>query len=153
MVWTVFIYCRRQRAACCTFNQRPRQRSACSFLEQGGRDCRRAQAGQHNEAVSVPRTSWRGALHRNQRHFWYFWCQKYIQWRTLYATACRRTVSLLFFQRNNNSVLYPVFRFALFQLWLKACGFHYGHRFCDAVCKDADILYADSRFVFLFGWQ
>ena len=19
------------------------------------------------------------ALHRNQRHFWYFWCQKYIQ--------------------------------------------------------------------------
>ena len=41
--------------------------------------CRRAQAGQHNEAGSEPRTSWRGPLHRNQRDFWYFWSQKYVQ--------------------------------------------------------------------------
>ena len=47
-------------------------------IEQGGRVRRRAQAGQHNEADSEPRTSWRGALHRNQRDFWYFWSQKYI---------------------------------------------------------------------------
>ena len=39
-------------------NKRPRQRSAAPA---DGRDCRRAQAGQHNEAVSEPRTSWRGS--------------------------------------------------------------------------------------------
>ena len=33
----------------------------------------------HNEAGSEPRTSWRGPLHRNQRDFWYFWSQKYVQ--------------------------------------------------------------------------
>ena len=55
-------------------NLRPRQRSAANA---DGRDCRGAQAGQHDAAVSVPRTLSRGALHRNQRHFWYFWCQKY----------------------------------------------------------------------------
>ena len=40
-------------------NLRPRQRSACD--EQDGRACRRAQAGQHNEAGSVLRTLWRGS--------------------------------------------------------------------------------------------
>ena len=30
-------------------------------IEQGGRVRRRAQAGQHNEADSEPRTSWRGS--------------------------------------------------------------------------------------------
>ena len=59
----------------CTFNKQPRQRSAATA---DGRDCRGAKAGQHDAAVSVPRTLVRGALHRNQRHFWYFWCQKYI---------------------------------------------------------------------------
>ena len=37
-------------------NQRPRQRSAATA---DGRVRRRAQAGQHNEADSEPRTSWR----------------------------------------------------------------------------------------------
>ena len=55
-------------------NLRPRQRSAANA---DGRDCRGAKAGQHDAAVSVPRTLSRGALHRNQRHFWYLWCQKY----------------------------------------------------------------------------
>ena len=42
----------------------PKYKSAAAskvglLFKQGGRDCRRAQAGQHNEAVSEPRTSWR----------------------------------------------------------------------------------------------
>ena len=63
-------------------NLRPRQRSAANA---DGRDCRGAKAGQHDAAVSVPRTLSRGALHRNQRHFWYFWCQKYICGQTSFA--------------------------------------------------------------------
>ena len=43
-----------------------------------GHLCRRSMRRLFFRAVgSEPRTSWRGALHRNQRHFWYFWCQKY----------------------------------------------------------------------------
>ena len=38
----------------------------------------RWQPWRHVVTDSVPRTSLRGALHRNQRHFWYFWCQKYV---------------------------------------------------------------------------
>ena len=58
----------------CTNNQRPRQRSAATA---GGRVRRLAQAGQHNEADSEPRTSWRGsAASQSAGLFGSFWSQK-----------------------------------------------------------------------------
>ena len=73
-----------------------RQRSAAK----GRRSCSpRCKPWLHVVADSVPRTLMRGALRRNQRHFWYFWCQKYISGRIISAPTVHRRQSVNLFYK------------------------------------------------------
>ena len=71
----MILYCRRQRATQVALSISGRVKGRLRQQTVVSADVRR-RAGTMRRIASRVHLGV-GALHRNQRHFWYFWCQKY----------------------------------------------------------------------------